>query len=118
MRFEAMLDAFHKVVDGPMHKIGTSIKDMSRGGMRISSGDELKKGSMVELEMLIPGDNIPVFATGEVAWSSKKQSDSYDSGIRIIKIDSFDRAKLMEYVYDEWIKTKKEKAQPIYQKEE
>jgi c-di-GMP-binding flagellar brake protein YcgR len=111
MRFDAFLDVMHSALEGPAIKLRSCLKDLSKEGMRISGENPLRKGSIIELEMKIPGDNVPVFATGEVAWSEKADKTAYDSGIRITKIESLDRAKLLDYVYDEWIRTKKEKNQ-------
>jgi hypothetical protein len=50
--------------------------------------------------MNVPGDNLPVFATGRVAWA-----DGLEAGIRLTKISPQDRTRVLEYVYREWLKS-------------
>ena len=51
--------------------------------------------------MTVPGDNLPVFATGRVAWA-----DGLEAGVRLTKISQRDRTRVLEYVYKEWLKTR------------
>jgi hypothetical protein len=96
----------HTTLDNPANKVKAYLKDLSREGLRMNCNDPLHKGSKLEIEMLIPGDNIPIIVSGEVAWSTRVDKGSYDSGVKLTKIERFDRARLLDYVYDEWIKTK------------
>lgn len=108
MRFNAILDVIYRAIDNSPQKIKSMVKDLSKEGARLH-GNKLEKGALLELEMKVPGDNIPIFAFGEVAWSQKSGGAQYESGIRFTKIESHDRAKLLDYVYNEWIRSKKEK---------
>jgi len=101
------MDALHNVIGGPVMRVKTAVKNLSSEGVCIETGSEITKGAMLELEVMIPGDNMPVMATGEVAWSSKSGEASYESGVRITKIERFDRARLLDFVYNEWLKSKK-----------
>lgn len=106
MRFQAFIDVILKAVNKKKELIRACIKDLSREGVRIGGQHHLKKGSILELEVNIPGDNIPIIATGQVEWTEKLTETDYDSGVRITNIESLDRAKLMDYVYRDWIQTK------------
>lgn len=107
MRFEAMLDVIYSMLGKSAEKNTSYLKNLSKDGIRLFAGRPLKKGSLVELEMQIPGDNIPVFALGEVAWIEASAKSKYDSGIRFTKIENNDRIRLLDYVYDQWISAKK-----------
>jgi len=111
MRFKALLDVLYNALGNQPKKSKCQLKDFSREGLRMSSEDSLERGSLLELEMQIPGDNLPVYAFGEVAWSERMNESSFDSGVKITKIERFDRARLLDYVYNEWIKSKKEDKQ-------
>ena len=77
------------------------VNNFSREGVGILSGNLFKKGEDVKVELLVPGDNIPVFFSGEVSWMKKSNSESakYRGGLRFKKIDDSDRGKILEYIY-------------------
>lgn len=77
-------------------------KDLSREGVRVELKEQMPIGTMMELALNVPGDNLPVFATGKVAWA-----DGLEAGLRLTKINPSDRARVLEYVYQEWLKTTK-----------
>ena len=74
-------------------------KDLSREGVRFGMQRSVPVGTPVELRLNVPGDNLPVFATGKVAWA-----DGLDAGVRLTKITNDDRARVLEYVYRQWLK--------------
>lgn len=109
MRFNAVLNIIYQAVDNSAKKFSSHLSNLSREGMGISGKGALRRGALLEMEMKVPGDNIPIFAAGEVAWSEKSDHNKYNSGIRFTNIESYDRAKLLDFAYNEWVKTKKEK---------
>lgn len=78
-------------------------KDLSREGVRFGLRSSVSVGTPLELRLNVPGDNLPVFATGKVAWA-----DGLDAGVRLTKISTNDRARVLEYVYREWLKTSRD----------
>ena len=83
----------------------TLAKDLSREGLRIGLNDRVAIGTPLEISMNVPGDNLPVFATGKIAWA-----DGLEAGVRLVKINQNDRARVLEYVYHEWLKTTRKTA--------
>ena len=110
MRFEAVLDVIYNILGNSASKTKSYLKNLSKEGLRLIGDRPLQKGSFVELEMKIPGDNIPIFAFGEVAWANETEKSKYDAGIKFTKIKNHDRVRLLDYVYDRWVKIKKEKS--------
>lgn len=102
MRFNAPLDVEYKTLTlNPI--FGKALaKDLSREGVRFDVKHEIPVGTAVEICMSVPGDNLPVFATGKVAWA-----DGLDAGVKLTKISHNDRTRVLEYVYKEWLKTSK-----------
>ncbi len=105
MRFGVSLDVGYKVP----HKatVLSRGRDVSREGMGCYLDERLPVGTSVQLEINIPGEIIPIFAQGEVAWfgeSSPGKGINFNSGMKIIKMDSFDKARLLEYGYSQWRK--------------
>ena len=102
MRFNTPLDIEYRTLTlNPI--FGKALaKDLSREGVRVGAKHHLAVGTPVEICMNVPGDNLPVFATGKVAWA-----DGFDAGVKLTKISSADRARVLEYVYKEWLKNTK-----------
>jgi c-di-GMP-binding flagellar brake protein YcgR len=106
MRFDAALNASYEVAKDAGR--GRSVvKNLSREGVQILADRELAKGTEVGLHMNVPGDNVPVYASAQVAWSSRRESGSgpvFATGMKFITIDRYDKARLLDYVYSQWLK--------------
>ena len=65
----------------------------------------------MEIELQIPGDNIPVVVSGQIAWTSRseKKKGLFNGGIRLIGIDSADRGRILNYIYSKWMLSKEGK---------
>ena len=105
LRFEAPLDPEYRTLTlNPI--FGKSLaKDLSREGVRLGVKQSLPTGTPIEICLNVPGDNLPVFATGKVAWA-----DGLEAGIRLTKMSQTDRTRVLEYVYREWLKASKKLA--------
>lgn len=82
-------------------------KDLSREGVRFGLNQNIPIGTALEISLSVPGDNLPVFATGKVTWA-----DGLDAGVKLTKISQRDRSRVLEYVYKEWLKTSKKISRP------
>lgn len=102
MRFNAPLDLeFRTLTLNPI--FGKALaKDLSREGIRMGLKQNIAVGTPVEICMNVPGDNLPVFATGKVAWA-----DGIETGVKLTKINASDRTRVLEYAYKEWLKSSK-----------
>ena len=102
MRFNVLLDAVAKTGDA-MKKM--TVNNFSKEGVGVLSEKSLYIGEGVEIEMLIPGDNIPVMMTGEVAWteSGEDGDNEFKSGIKFRDIHNSDRGRILDYIYKKWI---------------
>ena len=105
MRFNIFLDALCKSC-GFQKKL--KVDNFSREGLGILSEDEIPEGENVEIELLIPGDNIPVIVSGEIAWTTKinAESEKYKSGVKFKTIDNSDRSRILHYIYEKWMRPK------------
>ena len=74
--------------------------DISKGGLAFTSHEMIREGTHVELRMNVPGDNVPVFATGTVSWSK-----GHKTGIKLVRMKHSDQEKVFEYIYREWRKS-------------
>ena len=106
LRFNTPLDVQYKSLTLNPIFGKTLAKDLSREGLRIGLKDKVTVGTPLEICMNVPGDNLPVFATGKVAWA-----DGFEAGVRLTKMNQSDRMRVLEYVYREWLKTTKKAAE-------
>lgn len=101
-RFQTPLDVEYKSLTHNPIFGKTLAKDLSKEGLRIHLKENVGIGTPLEICLNVPGDNLPVFATGKVAWA-----DGLDAGVKLTKISQSDRLRVLEYVYREWLKTTK-----------
>jgi len=108
MRFDVLLDA---ILGRSGKKKKMKVNNFSRDGLGIVSDEKISEGEDVEIELMIPGDNIPVIVTGEIAWTVKNGAEEpvFKSGVKVKKIKSADRSKILQYVYDKWMRSKEKK---------
>ena len=78
------------------------VHDVSREGMRVGIAQALPAGESVEFTLQVPGDNVPVFATGEVAWAGGGAALD-GMGIRFRHIKPLDLARVLDYLYARWL---------------
>ena len=109
MRFGILLDMKYRVPHKAIDGLAQS-KDISREGIGCYIGEKLPVGMKVQLEINIPGEVIPMFAQGEVVWFEEldaAKGANFNSGVKIIKMDSADKNKLLEYAYNQWRRKKR-----------
>ena len=102
LRFNTPMDVQYKTLTLNPIFGKTLAKDLSREGLRIEVKDKVAIGTPLEICMNVPGDNLPVFASGKVAWA-----DGLEAGVKLTKINQGDRVRVLEYVYREWLKSTK-----------
>src|SRR3989338_5774765 len=102
MRFSTPVDLEYKSLTLNPIFGKTLAKDLSLDGVRINLKEQVPVGTMLEIAMNVPGDNLPVFATGKIAWA-----DGLEAGVRLTKIRQNDQTRILEYVYKEWLKVSK-----------
>ena len=102
IRFDVLMDAICRT-GSALKKV--KVNNFSKEGIGILSSESLREGEGVEIELMIPGDNIPILFEGEVAWSRGSADDdaSHKGGVRFKKISNNDRSRMLGYVYQKWI---------------
>lgn len=77
------------------------ISDISSEGLGITTDRRFTRGDRIELEMLVPGDDIPMFVKGEIAWIVKDKSsvEKYRAGVRINNIHKSDKNRIIKYLH-------------------
>ncbi len=100
MRFNVFLDALFRK-EGVLKKL--KINDFSREGAGLLSKDYIPAGEDIEIELMIPGDNMPIIIMGEIVWANDSAYGNalHKSGLKIKKIDNSDRNRILDHIYQE-----------------
>ncbi len=89
---------YRTLTQNPLH--GTVVADnVSRGGFSFIEEAAIQRGTTLQLSLKVPGDGIPVFATGMVTWA-----DGPNIGVALTKISKADQEKILESIYQNWLK--------------
>jgi c-di-GMP-binding flagellar brake protein YcgR len=80
-------------------------ENLSIGGICIKVNEEIKKNTILALEVYLPEDNNPITAEGIVVWSNlvselKDKELQWEIGIEFLEIKESDRKKLGQYIMD------------------
>ena len=105
MRIATILEAEYWAKGPSMMTGQAQVRDFSRGGLGVLLPKEVAKGEHIDLTLKVPGDNMPIFATGEVTWtqSSEKERDRFWAGLKLLSIKPIDLARLLDHVYSRWL---------------
>lgn len=105
LRFETALNALCEIVH-EKKKETSQIKNISKDGALLILTKPLRPGTELVVSMDIPGDNIPVLASCEVAWQKEEdaaQKNQYETGVKFVRLEGADRGRLLEYIYSQWL---------------
>ncbi|MCK4993873.1 MAG: PilZ domain-containing protein, partial [Candidatus Omnitrophica bacterium] len=103
MRLGAFLEGTFQTEVGKKGLI--MLTNFSREGLKTCLNRKLDIGSILNIEIWIPGSIIPVFAQGLAVWIKKGDPDwtyPYDAGIRVVEIDQEDRERILDFAYSHW----------------
>ena len=104
LRFEAALSALCNIVS-EKYKEKCRIKNISKEGALVVMEKRLREGDQLNIAMDVPGDNVPIFASCQVAWQGKaKKSDAYETGVKFTNLNNVDKLRLLEHLYTQWLK--------------
>lgn len=111
MRISADLEAGYWAKGPSMMAGQAKVRDFSREGLGVLFPKPVQRGEHVDLEMKVPGDNIPIFATAQVAWSeASAEGERTDAGLRFVSIKPLDLARLLDFVYSCWLGNVRQRA--------
>ena len=104
MRIATDLEAEFWAKGPSMEKGQAKVLDFSREGVGVLLPRPVEKKEHLDLTMRVPGDNVPVFATAEVAWTGgEKDKPEIGAGLRFVSIKPLDLARLLDFVYSRWL---------------
>ncbi len=104
MRIEADLEADYWVKGPSLTSGRAKVHDFSREGLGVSLPQPVQRGEHVDLTLKVIGDNVPIFATAEVAWSRPEDvRPKTGAGLRFVSIKPLDLARLLDFIYSRWL---------------
>lgn len=107
-RFDAYMSVKYQSQEDVGYKGISLSRDLSRDGLKINSNQEVRMGTLLDLEIDIPDDPKPVHTTGKVMWSrhSEGSNQGYDQGVRFLMMDPVDKFRILDFAYNHWLETK------------
>ncbi|MFH1776406.1 MAG: PilZ domain-containing protein [Candidatus Omnitrophota bacterium] len=96
-RLEESVVVKHKMQESG-NKGSSPGKNISAGGVRLTTVHDIHVGTKLELELNIPNNFRPFYALGEVIWVKKitvEKEERYDIGIKFTKLVS--RSELKDF---------------------
>jgi len=104
MRITTEMDAEYWAKGPSMSTGQAQILNFSREGLGVFFSRPVREGEHVDLTFKVPGDNVPIFATAEVAWAQNAQDPSgIGAGLRLVAIKPLDLARILDFVYSKWL---------------
>ncbi|MFC1570229.1 PilZ domain-containing protein [Candidatus Omnitrophota bacterium] len=85
--------------------VKVDIHDISCAGIKICTDERLIKGDNIDLEVIIPEDDIPMFVGGEIVWVVKDPGfeDTYNAGVRLTRVNDCDKGRIVKYINETFI---------------
>ena len=80
--------------------------NIGAGGMCFALKERIKIGTVLELVLILPGEERPFYSFAKVMWQAdvrKKYKDNnfyFETGIRFVRMNAKERKRLINYVYD------------------
>jgi hypothetical protein len=104
VRFETALNTICEFMSDRL-RAPYKVKNISKEGALLVLDRQLGKGAEIQLSMDVPGDNVPIFATCQVAWQKSPVGHNlYETGVRFTRLDGSDKGRLLEYIYTQWLR--------------
>ena len=91
----------HRPLGSKSGKERSVSRNLSAHGLALPTTRRMAPHSVLELEIMIPMQILPVFALGEIVWTKKEWESAhrlYDIGIQITDIDEDDEGRIQHYV--------------------
>ena len=108
-RFHIPVDVEYEVPQCSIEGV-TLTKDISITGMSLPTAMKIDEGEKLELRIKLPKDSNPIYVSAEVVWVKLPQvetDDDYELGLKFTRINDIDKSRILEYVYNQWLKDKK-----------
>lgn len=76
-------------------------KDISAGGIRVVLKDELEKGSLVSLRLIMPGTGKDLTCFAQVAWVAAETAEGFETGFAFMDISNKEMTAIQGFIETE-----------------
>lgn len=103
-RLNLLADTFYKKKTVPQKKKLSLFKNISIGGICLIAYEELQAGDLLDLEIYLPGYNIPINIVGRVVWVKEfviggpPAEKRFDAGVEFIEAKEEDVKEIGKYI--------------------
>lgn len=90
-----------RTLQPPWREESTVSQDLSEGGLRFTTLMPLAAGALIELELVLPFDSLPLCVEGNVVWvreQAVRGAPQYEVGVRFFEMSANDRRRLHHYL--------------------
>jgi len=94
----------YKTAEEPVTQDQIVGKNVSEGGVCFIVYERLAKGTMLDMQLEVPFDSMPIFIKGEVAWIKKvgeEHAKTFEAGVEFTKVEEKDQKRLKMYIQNE-----------------
>lgn len=107
-RFELTLEAKYRIISVEEAFRFTETKNISAEGLCFQSGEHLKIGVYIEMEVDLKDDKPPVSMVAEIRWSAEAMPQvtghkKYNNGVKMISRPAADEARFLKYYCDRMV---------------
>lgn len=105
VRLDISVDVKYKIIPKNEPVMSGTTSDISAGGFRFFSKDKLEPGTKLNLEIVLPDQEKPVMAKGEVVWAeefsilSENVTPVFETGVKFMGIAEKDRSNIGQYIF-------------------
>ncbi|MCK4851703.1 MAG: PilZ domain-containing protein [Candidatus Omnitrophica bacterium] len=104
-RFAAFRSPFY-CQEGDNGDADMSVSDVSSAGVGIVTNKKVAEGDRIKLELMVPGDDVPMFVIAEVVWAAREPDAvrNYCAGFHFAAMHPSDKKRLVNYIYSSFVR--------------
>ena len=105
VRLDAGVNVNYKTSTAPNRGIVSTSKDISAGGIRFFTDQKLRIGSVIDLEISLPEQELPVSVNCEVVFSdefsimTESSKPTFETAVKFISIEDKNKDKISKYIF-------------------
>jgi len=94
----------YKTLEEPFSEDQIVGRDISEGGVAFTVYERFAKGTILDLQITVPFDAMPIFAKAKVSWIKKLEAQhpgAYEVGAEFMEVDARDQKRFKLYIKEE-----------------
>ncbi len=104
IRLEIPIEVKYVIEEDPNQaRKRVATKDLSCDGLRFISGEKVDEGSVIDLNLTVPGAANPIHIKGKTIWSRKVSTEDtapFEVGVEFMQIEEDNKNTFLKYLCD------------------